>query len=162
MGTCCCSWGEGSHVVSAVRAASGSWARRLGESTPDDPLAVADRARATRRGTDTLRRGAQVCSSSRPISWCLGQLGSLTQIACSCRYPPCGRHASRELDLEGAEPARTTKLGSQREFEEMYVAAWPRLCRYTWVLIRHHEDAEDIAAETVRRAYGAWQAGRGP
>lgn len=61
-----------------------------------------------------------------------------------------------------AEAARATKLGSQREFEEMYLAAWPRLCRYTWVLIRHHEDSEDVAAETIRRAYGAWQAGRGP
>jgi RNA polymerase sigma factor (sigma-70 family) len=39
---------------------------------------------------------------------------------------------------------------------------WPRLCRYAWVLVRHHEDAEDVASETVRRAYGAWKAGRGP
>ena len=60
---------------------------------------------------------------------------------------------------QGAPP-RT--VDSQVAFEEMYLAAWPRLCRYAWVLVRHHEDAEDVAAETVRRAYAAWQAGRGP
>ena len=59
-----------------------------------------------------------------------------------------------------ASPART--LDSDAAFEQIYVAAWPRLCRYAWVLVRHHEDAEDVAAETVRRAYAAWQAGRGP
>lgn len=57
-------------------------------------------------------------------------------------------------------PART--LESAAAFEAMYTAAWPRLCRYSWVLVRHREDAEDVAAETIRRAYGAWQAGRGP
>lgn len=64
------------------------------------------------------------------------------------------------LRVEKAAPART--LDSEAAFEAMYVAAWPRLCRYAWVLVRHHEDAEDVAAEAVRRAYGAWQAGRGP
>ena len=49
-----------------------------------------------------------------------------------------------------ASPART--LDSDAAFEEIYVAAWPRLCRYAWVLVRHHEDAEDVAAETVRKA----------
>jgi RNA polymerase sigma factor (sigma-70 family) len=57
-------------------------------------------------------------------------------------------------------PAET--LQSSAAFEAMYAAAWPRLCRYAWVLVRHREDAEDVASETVRRAYGAWQAGRGP
>jgi RNA polymerase sigma factor (sigma-70 family) len=66
------------------------------------------------------------------------------------------------LVLRVAETARARPLDSQVAFEEIYVAAWPRLCRYAWVLVRHHEDAEDVAAETVRRAYGAWQAGRGP
>ena len=56
-----------------------------------------------------------------------------------------------------AETARARPLDSQVAFEEIYVAAWPRLCRYAWVLVRHHEDAEDVAAETVRRAYGAWR-----
>jgi RNA polymerase sigma factor (sigma-70 family) len=62
--------------------------------------------------------------------------------------------------VDALVPART--LDSQAAFEAMYVAAWPRLCRYSWVLVRHHEDAEDVAAEAVRRAFGAWQAGRGP
>lgn len=59
-----------------------------------------------------------------------------------------------------ASPARTRE--SDAAFEQVYLAAWPRLCRYAWVLVRHHEDAEDVAAETVRRAYAAWQSGRGP
>ena len=61
-----------------------------------------------------------------------------------------------------AETGPVRVLDSQAAFEDLYVAAWPRLCRYAWVLVRHHEDAEDVAAEAVRRAYGAWQAGRGP
>lgn len=64
--------------------------------------------------------------------------------------------------MKVAESASAGTLDSQVAFEEMYVAAWPRLCRYAWVLVRHHEDAEDVASETVRRAYGAWQSGRGP
>jgi RNA polymerase sigma factor (sigma-70 family) len=65
-----------------------------------------------------------------------------------------------------SQPARDVDaaqtLENEAEFERMYVATWPRLCRYAWVLVRHHEDAEDVAAETVRRAFGAWQADRGP
>jgi RNA polymerase sigma factor (sigma-70 family) len=69
---------------------------------------------------------------------------------------------ARRILLKAVEPAPTRTLSSEVAFEAMYVAAWPRLCRYAWVLVRHHEDAEDVAAETVRRAYGAWLAGRGP
>lgn len=71
----------------------------------------------------------------------------------------------RTLESQAAPEAAMESraaLGSQAAFEEMYVAAWPRLSRYAWVLVRHHEDAEDVAAEAVRRAYCAWQAGRGP
>jgi RNA polymerase sigma factor (sigma-70 family) len=64
------------------------------------------------------------------------------------------------LRVAEASPART--LESDAAFEQIYLAAWPRLCRYAWVLVRHHEDAEDVAAEAVRRAYAAWRAGRGP
>jgi RNA polymerase sigma factor (sigma-70 family) len=64
--------------------------------------------------------------------------------------------------LRVAESASARTLDSDVAFEQMYVAAWPRLCRYAWVLVRHHEDAEDVAAEAVRRAYGAWRTGRGP
>jgi RNA polymerase sigma factor (sigma-70 family) len=61
-----------------------------------------------------------------------------------------------------AGTAEAVRLDSDRAFEEIYLANWPRLCRYAWVLVRHHEDAEDVAAEAVRRAYSAWQEGRGP
>jgi RNA polymerase sigma factor (sigma-70 family) len=61
-----------------------------------------------------------------------------------------------------ARPAEAARLESDRAFEQIYLATWPRLCRYAWVLVRHQEDAEDVAAETVRRAYSAWQEGRGP
>jgi RNA polymerase sigma factor (sigma-70 family) len=64
------------------------------------------------------------------------------------------------LRVADGTPGRA--IDSTAAFERMYVGAWPRLCRYTWVLVRHHEDAEDVAGETVRRAFGAWQAGRGP
>lgn len=64
--------------------------------------------------------------------------------------------------LMGAGPTAAARLDSDRAFEDMYLASWTRLCRYAWVLVRHHEDAEDVAAEAVRRAYSAWQAGRGP
>jgi RNA polymerase sigma factor (sigma-70 family) len=61
---------------------------------------------------------------------------------------------------ESPSPAQT--LDADAAFEAVYVAAWPRLCRYAWVLVRHHEDAEDVAGEAVRRAYAAWRSGRGP
>jgi RNA polymerase sigma-70 factor (ECF subfamily) len=47
-------------------------------------------------------------------------------------------------------------------FEALYLDAWLRLYRYTWLLLRHREDAEDVAAETIRRAYASWKRGRGP
>lgn len=57
-------------------------------------------------------------------------------------------------------------LGSSEEadraFESLYLTVWPRLYRYVWLMVRHHEDAEDVASETIGRAYEAWQRGRGP
>jgi RNA polymerase sigma factor (sigma-70 family) len=64
--------------------------------------------------------------------------------------------------LEAAGQAQAARLDSDRAFEDIYAAAWPRLCRYAWVLVRHEEDAEDVAGEAVRRGYAAWQEGRGP
>jgi RNA polymerase sigma factor (sigma-70 family) len=63
--------------------------------------------------------------------------------------------------LRVANPAPASVV-APAEFEQMYTAAWPRLCRYVRVLVRHREDAEDVASETIRRAHGAWQSGRGP
>jgi len=61
-----------------------------------------------------------------------------------------------------AAPVSTRELTLNAGFEELYVDAWPRLYRYVWLFVRNHEDAEDVAAEAVRRALGAWQRGRGP
>ena len=73
-----------------------------------------------------------------------------------------GRDIPGSWGLRAVESGPATTLESRVAFEEMYIAAWPRLCRYAWLLVRHHEDAEDVASEAVRRAYGAWQAGRRP
>ncbi len=86
----------------------------------------------------------------------------MTQTSLLRRYQVVSIAHEGSWFLRTAGPAETVGLASDRAFEEVYLAAWPRLCRYTWVLVRHHEDAEDIAAEAVRRAYSAWQNGRGP
>jgi RNA polymerase sigma factor (sigma-70 family) len=64
--------------------------------------------------------------------------------------------------VRAAESEPVSALDSRMAFEKMYLSAWPRLYRYAWLLVRHHEDAEDVASETVRRAFGAWQENRGP
>jgi RNA polymerase sigma factor (sigma-70 family) len=61
-----------------------------------------------------------------------------------------------------ATPRCAGELRVDRTFEDVYVEFWPRLYRYVWLLVRHHEDAEDIAGEAIRRALGAWNDGRGP
>ncbi|HEY5486311.1 MAG TPA: sigma-70 family RNA polymerase sigma factor [Candidatus Limnocylindrales bacterium] len=53
-------------------------------------------------------------------------------------------------------------IADRAEFEAQYVATWQRVYRYAWVLTRHRQDAEDVAAETYRRAFSAWTAGRRP
>ena len=41
-------------------------------------------------------------------------------------------------------------------FEEYAGAAWPSLYRYAYLLAGHHADAEDLAQQTLLKAYGAW------
>jgi RNA polymerase sigma factor (sigma-70 family) len=53
-------------------------------------------------------------------------------------------------------------IADRTEFEAAYTATWQRIYRYAWVLTRHREDAEDVASETYRRAYSAWNDGRRP
>jgi DNA-directed RNA polymerase specialized sigma24 family protein len=53
-------------------------------------------------------------------------------------------------------------IADRTEFEAAYSATWQRVYRYAWVLTRHREDAEDVASETYRRAYSAWNDGRRP
>lgn len=48
------------------------------------------------------------------------------------------------------------------DFRRIYLEAWPDVFRYAWVLVRHREDAEDVASEGFRRALESWNAGRGP
>jgi RNA polymerase sigma-70 factor (ECF subfamily) len=48
------------------------------------------------------------------------------------------------------------------EFQRLYRDTWPEVFKYTWLLLRHREDAEDVASEAYRRALEAWHAGRRP
>jgi RNA polymerase sigma factor (sigma-70 family) len=48
------------------------------------------------------------------------------------------------------------------DFRRVYSETWPDVFRYAWVLVRHREDAEDVASEAFRRAFESWSAGRGP
>jgi len=59
-------------------------------------------------------------------------------------------------------PESDDGLAVARSFEDMYIELWPRLYRYVWLLVRHREDAEDVAGEAIRRALGAWSDGRRP
>jgi len=56
---------------------------------------------------------------------------------------------------------RETEL-DRAEFQQIYYRTWPEVFRYAWLLSRHREDAEDVAAETFRRALEACDAGHGP
>lgn len=48
------------------------------------------------------------------------------------------------------------------EFQRIYYRTWPDVYRYAWLLLRHREDAEDVASEAFRRALEAWCSGHGP
>jgi len=50
----------------------------------------------------------------------------------------------------------------REDFRMVYSETWPDVFRYAWVLVRHREDAEDVASEAFRRAFESWRAGRGP
>ena len=41
-------------------------------------------------------------------------------------------------------------------YEEYAVAAWPSLYRYAYLLAGNHADAEDIAQQTLVKAYRSW------
>ena len=41
------------------------------------------------------------------------------------------------------------------ELQAIYYRTWPDVFRYAWLLLRHREDAEDVAAEAFRRALEA-------
>jgi RNA polymerase sigma-70 factor, ECF subfamily len=50
----------------------------------------------------------------------------------------------------------------RQEFLGIYHQTWSDVFRYAFVLLRHREDAEDVASEAYRRALEAWDSGRGP
>ena len=68
--------------------------------------------------------------------------------------------------MAGAAFARESRSVIERErraeFAAEYGRAWPDLFRYAFVLTRHREDAEDVAAEAFRRALEAAAEGRAP
>lgn len=41
-------------------------------------------------------------------------------------------------------------------FEEYAAGAWPSLYRYAYLLTANHADAEDLAQQTLLKAYGVW------
>lgn len=41
-------------------------------------------------------------------------------------------------------------------FDEYAAGAWPSLYRYAYLLTANHADAEDLAQQTLIKAYGAW------
>jgi RNA polymerase sigma-70 factor, ECF subfamily len=47
-------------------------------------------------------------------------------------------------------------------FEDLYQDRYGDVYRYVLLMLRSHEEAQDIASETFHRAYAAWSAGRGP
>jgi hypothetical protein len=46
---------------------------------------------------------------------------------------------------------------ARREFQSIYHQTWADVFRYAFVLMRHREDAEDVAAPSRRRRTGPWQ-----
>jgi RNA polymerase sigma factor (sigma-70 family) len=64
----------------------------------------------------------------------------------------------RVRDLSSEDESRVERV----EFLRVYRQTWADVFRFAFVLLRHREDAEDVAAETYRRALESWDAGRGP
>jgi RNA polymerase sigma-70 factor (ECF subfamily) len=50
----------------------------------------------------------------------------------------------------------------EADFAAIFVALWPRVYAYVWLMLRQREDAEDLASETFERAYEAWAGGHPP
>ena len=61
------------------------------------------------------------------------------------------------LDLTTKDEATLER----REFQRIYHQTWADVYRYAFVLLRHREDAEDVASEAYRRALESWDGARG-
>ena len=66
-------------------------------------------------------------------------------------------HLMGERDLVIDEEQDAERL----EFQGIYYRTWPEVFRYAFTLLRHREDAEDVAAEAYRRALESWTRGVG-
>jgi RNA polymerase sigma-70 factor (sigma-E family) len=49
-----------------------------------------------------------------------------------------------------------TETSSAQTFEEYASTAWPWMYRYAYLLAGNHADAEDLAQQTLLKAYGSW------
>jgi DNA-directed RNA polymerase specialized sigma24 family protein len=54
------------------------------------------------------------------------------------------------------------RAAERLDFQRVYYRTWPDVFRYALTLLRHREDAEDLAAEAFRWALESWDSGRGP
>ena len=66
-----------------------------------------------------------------------------------------------EQVLERVGDARPVEAVDEA-FEALYRQRYRDVYRYTLLMLRRSEDAEDVAAEAFHRAYAAWQSGHGP
>ena len=63
---------------------------------------------------------------------------------------------------ELVEPLRISVDEVSGDFERVFALGWLPVCRYCLVLTADRDEAEEVAAETFKRAYEAWTRGRGP
>jgi RNA polymerase sigma factor (sigma-70 family) len=66
-----------------------------------------------------------------------------------------------EQVLERVGDARAVEAVDET-FEALYRQRYRDVYRYTLMMLRRPEDAEDITGEAFHRAYSAWQSGHGP
>jgi RNA polymerase sigma-70 factor (ECF subfamily) len=72
-------------------------------------------------------------------------------------------NAERGTDqvLERVGDARAVEAVDET-FEALYRQRYRDVYRYSLLMLRRAEDAEDVTSEAFHRAYSAWQSGRGP
>jgi RNA polymerase sigma factor (sigma-70 family) len=66
-----------------------------------------------------------------------------------------------EQVLERVGDARAVEAVDET-FEALYRQRYRDVYRYTLLMLRRPEDAEDVTGEAFHRAYAAWQSGHGP
>jgi DNA-directed RNA polymerase specialized sigma24 family protein len=66
------------------------------------------------------------------------------------------------VSLDGVIAPQLPDAPTPSSFEEVYRRHERDVVRYLTLLLRRPDDAEDLAADTFRRAFEAWRDGRGP